>query len=351
MKQAYTMLGIAGLLLANSLSVVAQEEIKAVPVVTGYTGSIFTFEPGNQTLNPILTTIFLVPLGKRALIEAEFEIESEFEREDGEWGPRTLEKEIEYLQLDYLAHRYLTVVAGRFLTPFGIFNERLHPIWIKNLQPTPLIFAMEHGSGNGVMLRGGSRLGSNVNVNYAGYFSALSTVETLESERSTGGRWSLFFPDQRFEAGFSFNRRLGQERFNLYGFDTSWNLQAVPLDLRAEYARGGLGSGYWIEGAYRLIRVSGWDAFFRRSQIVVRVEQFFAPADAQHEEEHEEEESMETEEDHHSVLPEHDTQRVFLGWNFYIREGLKLSFAHGRSFTSEKDHNIWSIGLTYRFLF
>lgn len=346
MKSDGSALTVVLVLIGICSPLAAEDGVKPVPIITGYGGFVASFEPGKQTLNPVLAPIFLVPLGESVLIEAEFEMESDFEREEGEWGPKRLEEEIEYLQLDYFAHPNLTLVAGRFLTPIGIFNERLHPVWIKNLQPTPLIFGMEHGSSNGIMLRGGTRLADNVNVNYAGYFSALTTTRTLESKRSAGGRWSLFFPQERFEAGVSFSRLLGDEHFNLYGFDATWNVRQIPLDLRAEYARSVLGSGYWLEGAYRLNRISNWNAFFRRSQAVARVEQFFAPA-------HEEEMGMEEEEEEegHSALPEHDTQRFWAGWNFYIRDGLKLSFAYGRSFTTEDKRNMWSVGIAYRFLY
>ena len=375
MKRAYIMLAVSVFLVTSSLPVASQQqEIRPIPIVTGYTGFNATFEPNKQTLNPTLNPIFLVPLGRRFLVEAEFEMESDIEREDGVWGPKVLKKNVEYLQLDYFASRYLTVVVGRFLTPFGMFNERLHPNWIKNLQETPIIFGMSHGSSTGGQLRGGIPLGRKVDLNYAAYFSTLSTTKLLEAERSAGGRWSLFFPKERFEAGFSFNRRLGPERFNAYGFDATWNARRIPLEVRSEYARSELGSGYWIEGAYRLNRVPRWRGFFRRSQTVVRVEQFFAPA---HVEEPVGEAPMEsaksfarqarfsarikargfdaadamTEGHGDEMLPDQDTQRVFVGWNYYLREELKVSFAYGRSFSREQDRNIWSIGIAYRFLY
>ncbi len=81
----------------------------------------------------------------------------------------------------------------------------------QEIRPIPVV---SHGSGNGGMLRGGFALSPQVNLHYTAYFSALSTAKTLEAERSAGGPWSLFFPGPRLEAGFSFNRRLGPERFN-----------------------------------------------------------------------------------------------------------------------------------------
>jgi hypothetical protein len=142
-------------------------DIRPAPVVTGYGGFAANFEPGKETLSPQLNPIFLVPLGRRLLIEAEFETEGEKGRHDGHWEPWETEKGIEYLQLDYFANKYITVVGGRFLTPFGIFNERLHPIWIRNLASAPYIFGLSANSSMGAMLRGGVPVGSAVELNYA----------------------------------------------------------------------------------------------------------------------------------------------------------------------------------------
>lgn len=334
-------IAVSFLLMTSALPARAQEvgkgdEVKAVPMVTGYTGFVTTFKSGEQKLVPLINPILLVPGGRRWLLEAEFEFEGEFEREkeEGQWHPweRKFEREVEYLQLDFLAHRNLTVVTGRFLTPFGIFNERLHPIWIKKLQPNPIIFPLGTGSSNGVMLRGGASIASGVNLNYAGYFSALTTVERIEAKRTAGGRWSVFLPNQRLEFGTSFQRLLQDERLNNFGFDATWQSKPVPLDFRGEYARSNEGSGYWLEGAYR---------FYRKAEVAVRVEQFFAPVRR--------EEEMEAEGGHHGALPEVDTQRLLLGWNYYFRDGLRFSFSYGRELSAEQNRNIWSLGTAYRF--
>ncbi len=342
MRRASILLAAAVLLAVGSCPARAQQEAKPVPIVTGYANFVANFEPSKQTLNPSINPIILAPLGRRFLVEAEFEMESDLEREDGLWGPRTVDKNIEYLQLDILASRHLTIVAGRFLTPFGIFNERLHPGWIKNIQNTPIIFGMEHGSSTGGMLRGGIELTPNVNLNYSAYFSTLATTKTLEASRSGGGRWSLFFPGPRFEAGFSYSRQLGEEHSNLFGFDATWNVRRVPLDVRTEYARGVLGSGYWIEGAYRLSGIPNWNAFFRKSQVVARMEQFFVPAVAS---------SMSPAMGEEEMVPDVNTKRFMTGWNYNIREGFKLSLAYGRSFSSDGNRNVWSVGLCYRWLY
>ncbi len=322
-----------------------QKPENAIPVVTGYTSFVTTFQSGEKVIKPSINPILLIPAGRKWLLEGEFEYEGEFERHpDGEWH-RDYERNIEYLQVDFLANRYLTVVAGRFLTPFGIVNERLHPTWILNIPVFPMISPMEMGSGNGFQLRGGARMASGINVNYAGYFSALTTTRTLEADRHAGGRWSLFFPNQRVEFGASFQRMLQEERTNSFGFDATWQPKAVPFDFRSEYARSSLGSGYWAEGAYRLRRVPVMKPFFRKSQVAVRVEQFFAPAPK------EEMAAEGAKAGGHGELPDVNTQRALVGWNYYFRDGLKLGFSYGREFSVMGDRNVWAIGLGYRWLF
>lgn len=153
------------------------ETERPIPILTGNAGFFTHIEGGKADLVPEINPVILLPLGDRWLVETRGEFKGEFRRPQG-GGPYggEVEQEIDYLQVDYLANRYLTVTAGRFLTPFGIYNERLYPIWIRSLQPTPLIFPLGTGSSNGAMLRGGFSVSPRVNLNYAAYFSTLSTV-------------------------------------------------------------------------------------------------------------------------------------------------------------------------------
>src|SRR4029077_3578190 len=116
---------------------------------------------------------------------------------------------LDYAQVDYIANPYLTVTAGRLLPPFGLFNERLDPIWIRALQPDPLILPIGTESSDGVMFRGGFQLNSKANMNYAAYVS-VTTIEVsgVESERHAGGRLGFFFPGPRLEVGGSFQKAL-----------------------------------------------------------------------------------------------------------------------------------------------
>src|SRR5438046_2388507 len=91
-----------------------------LPTLTGGMAFDASFSPGTQTYAPTVNPIVLMPLGNRLLIETEFNFNSDLTRNSGVWDPRQLNKEIEYLQLDYLVHPNVTLVVGRILTPFGI---------------------------------------------------------------------------------------------------------------------------------------------------------------------------------------------------------------------------------------
>lgn len=116
------------------------EEVKPIPLLTGSTGFITTFDGGEPHLHPIVTPLVLVPIGGRWIFETRATFETDMVQLPGRSGFHgTVAKEVEYVQLDFIANPYMTVTVVRFLTPFGIFNERLYPVWIRNLQSDPLI--------------------------------------------------------------------------------------------------------------------------------------------------------------------------------------------------------------------
>lgn len=189
------------LLLAFCSTILAQtdDSEKPVPILSGSAGYFTNVNGGQNELNAQINPVLLVPLGERWLIESRAEFEGNFQRppEGGPYGG-PVDKHLDYAQVDYIANPFLTVTAGRFLTPFGIFNERLYPIWIRALQPDPLILPIGTASSDGVMLRGGFSLNSRANMNYAAYVSATSIeVSGVEAERHAGGRMGFFFPGPR----------------------------------------------------------------------------------------------------------------------------------------------------------
>lgn len=309
-----------------------------VPILTGNAGFFTNVVAGKTEIVSEINPVVLVPLGDHWLIEARGEFEGDFQRKDWGDGPYggQVAKELDYLQADYIANPYVTVTVGRFLTPFGIYNERLYPIWIRDLQSTPLIFPIGTGSSNGVMFRGGFPLNTKVNLNYATYFSVSSTNDTLDSDRTAGGRAGLFFPGPRVEVGASWQKLLQEGRNNAFGFHFAWQPTWLPLNLRSEFARSNLGSGYWIEAAYRLSQVRAWNKFMRHAEVVGRAQQLFA--------------GQITEDDAAEYgLPDVNTREADFGLNYYLHDGLKATASYGRQFSSDGNFNLWNVGIAYRF--
>ena len=312
------------------------QDVKPVPVLSVATGFITTFDGGDAHLGPIVSSVLLVPIGERWMIESRGTFESDLaEPPSGSGFHGVVRKEADYAQLDFIANQYLTVTAGRFLTPFGIFNERLYPVWIRNLQTDPLILPIGIGPSNastGAMARGGFKATSKFNINYAVYYSALSTVTPVDSQRSAGGRVGIFVPGARLEIGGSFQHLLQDERSNLFGFHLVWQPQSLPLDIRAETARSRRGSGYWLESAYRLNQMPFWRCELRRTQVVARMQQFFVGA-------------LQSD-----ALPTVKINMFEFGLNYYFMDGLKAASSYGRQFSAGGNKNVWTIGMTYRFV-
>lgn len=187
--------------------------------------------------------------------------ESELEIETSEEGETELE--LEYSQINFLFHDNATLVVGKFLSPIGQFQERLHPSWINKSVNMPAGFG--HGgvqptSDVGFMLRGG------VPVNDFTFTYALAVgngprfghdEDELElegfgkdndSNKSLGGRLA-FVHKSSFELGFSYlDAGLSSEEevhedgdiapakeadYRLWGADLAYS--KGPWDIRAEY--------------------------------------------------------------------------------------------------------------------
>jgi hypothetical protein len=159
----------------------------------------------------------------------------------------------------------------------------------------------------------------------------------LQSERHAGGRIGFFMPGPRLEVGASFQKRLQDDRTNVFGFHFSWQPTKAPLSLRSEYARSIQGSGYWIEGAYRLSQMHFWQKQMRRTELAVRGQQFFSG-------------NISAAEATQLNLPPANAREADFGVNYFIQDGLKVVGSYGRQFSSAGNFNQWTAGIAYRFM-
>lgn len=288
-------------------------------------------------MQPVIAPVLTAPIGDRWLIEARADLRGFIAPQNGNTGPYQAQffDTFEYGQLDFLATDHLTITAGRFLTPFNIFNERLGPIWIHKFIDAPIIVPIgtTQGYSDGFMLRGSLMETDAYQVTYVAYFSTLSTINKFESQRSTGGRVSIFFPQQRLEIGASYGRLLQAQRMSFEGAFFLWQPRGAPLDIKSEYAHSPRGQGYWLEAGARLAKPSVMYTGWRRLEALGRVQQF-----------------QRLQVGSGDNLPGVNTQRIDFGAQYHFPHEVRLTATYGRQFASTNDRNIWEFGLTYRFL-
>ena len=181
---------VTGSLLVMASAVAAQDGTpltRANIVFTGY-GSA-TYEAAMNTafennFTASISPIFLYNMGGDVLFETELEFGL-----SGEATTTTLE----YAQIDYLGFDKVIITAGKFLVPFGIFGERLHPTWINKLPTAPLLFGHAHGgvaegsllpvlSDAGLMVRVAQPLGSSWNLNLSMYVTQGPTLVEADAQ-------------------------------------------------------------------------------------------------------------------------------------------------------------------------
>lgn len=205
-------------------------------LLTGWgDGGFVARKGGTSTFTASLNPILLWKLSDRLFFEGELE----FEFED-----RVTATSLEYANVSYIANDYVTLKAGRFLTPFGTYGERLHPGWINKLPDAPLPFGhtgIAPTSSIGLQASGGFAAGS-AKFNYAVYVSNgprlnmgmdepgeagllhFDNIPDNNQNKATGARLG-FQPIPELELGYSFQTaKVGQE------MDASARLHAVDLN-------------------------------------------------------------------------------------------------------------------------
>lgn len=219
-------------------------------VATGYgtVGYVYRTDGDNENeFTAAFNPIFLYQFEDRILFEAEFE----FELEGG-----VTETGLEYAQIDYIVGDALVLVAGKFLLPFGVFGERLHPTWINKFPTAPPVFGhhvSEFGrepiipvlSGIGVMARVTARPGP--------ARIALNAYITNGPAAEEGGEGipELVFPSSSEDnntnkmLGGRLDVALGTAELNLSFFNANYDENNL-LDL----------TGWNVAGEYRYDRLS-----------------------------------------------------------------------------------------------
>ena len=309
------------------------------PLLSGGLGFFTSTNNGATSYQPIMEPLIAAPIGNRLLVESRAVLLESFNPKGGgqDGYNHSHLVGLTYLQGDYILTPHVTVIGGSFLTPFATFNERLSPFWINNFQDGPLIGGlglMQTGTGVGGQLRGSAISRPKYSIDYAAYFSARSGNENFNSARSSGGRVSLYLPEQRLEIGTSYGRLLQGTHENFFGIHVWWEPKDTGLRLRSEWAHGAHGQGYWIEADYRPMQFGGYNSWIGRLEPLFRMQQTFN--------------SDKTRGD---PLPAVNTQRADFGLDYNLPHNTRILTSYSRQFSSTRDVNIWETGVTYRFLF
>lgn len=306
------------------------------PLLSGGVGFFTSTNGGNTNYQPLIEPLLAAPIGKHLLIESRAALaETYFPNSTGYDHAHFIA--LTYLEGDYFVTPHLTVVGGSFLLPFNTYNERLSPIWIGNFQDPPLIASlglMGTAVGVGGMLRGSVISTPKYSIDYAGWFSARNANEQFQSERSSGGRVSIYLPKSRVEAGLSYDRLFQGTRENFYGAHLWWEPANSGFRLRSEFARGHHAQGYWAEADYRTQAFGGLDSWIGRFEPVFRLQQTFRrdtfASDS---------------------LPLTNTQRADFALDYNLPHNTRIITSYARQFSSSGNENVWETGIVYRFLF
>ncbi|OGI51478.1 MAG: hypothetical protein A3A87_02995 [Candidatus Muproteobacteria bacterium RIFCSPLOWO2_01_FULL_60_18] len=263
--------------------------------LAGYAAVNYTApENGTGTFNgTTFNPIFHYAYKDWLLLDSELEIAL---KDNGE-----SEFTFEYMTVDLVLNDSMVLLAGKFLSPIGMFRRNLHPAWVNKLPSAPVGF--NHGQAVpladvGVQLAGGIPLGA-MRANYAIYTgngpmlelnAAGTEIEQIGTEglgadnngnKSVGGRFGLL-PIPRLEIAVSFATAkasddmgmTGKRDYDVTGADFSW--QVAGFDLRGEYAKTKLGEdtvsmvdpaaktwkAWYAQGAWR-IPGTNWEPVLR----------------------------------------------------------------------------------------
>lgn len=102
----------------------------------GYQARFVSDQDNPNDFAASISPILLFQMNSNVLFESELEFELEGEETD---------TTLEYAQVEYQGFENVQFIAGKFLLPFGVFAERLHPTWINKMPSMPLLYGHAHG--------------------------------------------------------------------------------------------------------------------------------------------------------------------------------------------------------------
>ncbi len=237
-------------------SVANGKETDAKWHLAGYADAGLTFNdgPGSDTFaSGKFNPMFHFQYKDLVLFEGELEFTTDSEG--------ATEVELEYAQFDVFLHDNATLVVGKYLSPVGQFQERLHPSWINKLADAPAGFGhdgVQPANDIGAQLRGGIPLGSTVltyvlavgngpRMGHEGGIEMEASGSDDNGNKAVSGRVG-FFPIPSLEVGASFMAAkvdglegpMGpaptQADFFLWGVDAAFT--HGEWDARFEYLNG-----------------------------------------------------------------------------------------------------------------
>lgn len=243
-------------------------------LLTGYTSLTAKFSKEESSFsNAGLVPILLWKPSSKIFVEAELETELEGNETNMELG---------YADANFIVSKYLTIRSGKFISPFGIFQDRLHPSWINKLPTFPVGTGEDElGVGPtseiGIDFRGGVPLGSS-KMNYSVFLAngaqlitdpsepekqgtlTYGNAEAISKKMTVGGRVGLLpFSNSSLELGFSYrNGIVGDKNSDyknvgsqIYAFDLTYvkDLDFIKgtIDVKAQYNKVNIDNADYID--------------------------------------------------------------------------------------------------------
>jgi hypothetical protein len=214
-------------------------------IVAGDAGIGFTSQEGSKsTFGAGIAPLILWQLSDRLLVEAGFDIGVD---NGGAGGSGETTFDLKIADLSYIVNDYVTLGAGLFVVPFGVYHNHFDPPWINQLPDDPLPFGdngIAPGSAIGVFGEGAVPVGSTV-LNYAVYVSngprlitddpsaagslAFDNYADNNNAKTYGGRLG-FRPFPALEFGYSM-------QYGQVGLGSDRNVGAFLQSVDAEYRR------------------------------------------------------------------------------------------------------------------